>query len=80
MGQTARRIRILTELKACPGGLSVQEILERYNSAEIIECRISRLVEHGQVLFKNGKYYIKSPFLLLVARTLIILKQALFPR
>lgn len=50
MGETARRIRILTELRQAPQGLSRQELLKRYNAEEIIDKRLHRLCVTGQVI------------------------------
>ncbi len=58
LGETARRIRILWEIKDSQGGLSLEEILMRYNAQEILQRRISRLVKNRQMVFKNDKYYI----------------------
>ncbi len=78
MGETARRIRILLELKGSRTGLSLEEILERYNSRDIIECRLARLVNNGQVICKNGRYYIGNPAMLTIARFLAVAKHAVF--
>ncbi len=78
MGETARRIRILLELKGSRTGLSLDEILERYNSRDIIERRLARLVTNGQVICKNGRYYIGNPAMLTIARSLTVVKQAVF--
>ena len=75
---SARRIRILTELKDVPGGLSLQQILERYNSKDVIEGRLNRLTDHGQIIYKNGRYYIGNPSLLIIARFLITVKHVVF--
>lgn len=74
LGETARRIRILRELKDSPDGLSLDEILERYNAREIVERRISRLIKNDQIIFKNNRYYISKTIMLLIARFLIALK------
>ena len=78
MVQTARRIRILTELKDVPGGLSLQQILEQYNSKDVIELRLSRLIDHGQIIHKNGRYYIGNPSMLIIAKFLINTRRIFF--
>lgn len=78
MGETARRIRILRELYSAPGGLTLDEIISRYNAEEIIGRRLSRLVSSGQIALKNGKYYIGSPFMLFAANGIMLLKTILF--
>ena len=74
LGETARRIRILRELKDSGAGLTLNEVLARYNAEEIFENRISRLLRTGQIISANGKYYIGKPFLLHMARFLAFLK------
>lgn len=74
LGETARRIRILRELYDSPKGLSTDEILERYNAREIVEKRIKRLLSNGQVIYKNGKYYIGNSIMALIAKIIITMK------
>jgi len=74
LGQTSRRIRILREFKSAPDGLSEEELLERYNSKEIIERRIERLLISKQIIIKNNNYYIGNPVMLLAAKFLVVLK------
>jgi hypothetical protein len=74
LGQTARRIRILREFYDAPNGLSCEELLMFYNSKEIIERRIERLLAGKQIIIKNDKYYIGNSFMLLAARLLVVLK------
>lgn len=74
LGETARRIRILRELYDSKEGLCMKEILERYNSKEIVGKRINRLVNNGQIVYKDGRYYIGSPVMLSIARIIVIMK------
>jgi uncharacterized membrane protein len=80
LGETARRIRILRELYDSTDGLSREEILERYNSREIIRRRIERLLNSGQIVRKNGRFYIGKPFLLFISRIMVLLKVILLRR
>jgi predicted transcriptional regulator len=75
LGETARRIRIIRELYNSRDGLSLEEILQRYNSQEILERRINRLMDSGQITHQNGRYYIGKQFVLIVAKLLVIMKQ-----
>jgi hypothetical protein len=74
LGITARRIRLLIELLEAPNGLSWPEILERYNARTMVAARLGRLLAGGQVREAGGRYTIGTPLLLLVARTIILLK------
>jgi len=78
MGETARRIRILAELAEAGEGLSLREILERYNAGDIIDRRLARLVNNGQVRCENGRYYIGNPTVLTMARLTAAAKRVIF--
>jgi glucan phosphoethanolaminetransferase (alkaline phosphatase superfamily) len=75
LGETARRIRILRELYDSKNGLSLEELLQRYNAEEILERRISRMLNNRQIILKEERYYIASPALLLMARAITMMKQ-----
>ena len=42
MGETARRIRIIRELYESKGGLTMEEILERYNAKDMVRKRMDK--------------------------------------
>ncbi|MFA4854637.1 MAG: hypothetical protein WC616_04720 [Candidatus Omnitrophota bacterium] len=74
MGETARRIRLLRELDEAPAGLTQEEMLKRYNAQEIINIRMSRLIHNGQVLLRDGRYYVGSPVMLLISKAIVLMK------
>jgi hypothetical protein len=74
LSETARRIRIISELENAKAGLSAQEILERYNAQEIIEKRLGRLLKSNQVICTNGRYYVGKPFMLFASKVVVFLK------
>ena len=74
LSETARRIRLLAEIYASADGLSLEEMLARYNAREIVEKRIDRLLNNGQLGFKDGKYFIGRPVVLLIAGGAILSK------
>ena len=74
LGETARRVRLVRELYECPEGLSETEILQRYNSKEILTVRMARLVKNGQIISRDGRYFTGKPAVLLMARTITLLK------
>lgn len=80
MGETARRIRLLRELDQAPLGLTKEEILCRYNAEEIINRRMSRLMNNGQIKLCDGRYYIGSPVMLLISRIIVLLKVLILGR
>ncbi len=77
LGETARRIRILREIYDSKTGLLEQEILERYNSRHILGMRLNRLINNGQIIFKDDRYFIGKPIMLLIAKIIVAMKIAL---
>lgn len=80
LSETARRIRMLIELYQSEAGLTLGEILSRYNAAEIVEKRINRLVSNGQLICTDGRYFIGRPTVLLIAGAATLLKFLLLGR
>ncbi|MDR4503625.1 MAG: hypothetical protein MRK01_02390 [Candidatus Scalindua sp.] len=74
LGETARRIRIVRELFESQNGLSIEDLLERYNASNIIDLRLQRMISKGQIVYRNDRYYIGKPLMLLIAKTIIMLK------
>jgi len=74
MGETARRIRLLRELYDLPNGLTKEQILNRYNSKEIIDIRLQRLLGNGQLVLRNGSYFIASPVMLFFSGMILLMK------
>lgn len=77
LGETALRIRIMRELREAPQGLSLDELLARYGTKEIIDRRISRLQRNGQIIAKGNKYYLRSPTMLIMAKSILALRYIL---
>lgn len=59
MGETARRVRILSELRE-RGELSAAELKSLYSAASILDRRMERLVALGQVRLEGGRVVLKS--------------------
>jgi hypothetical protein len=74
LGETARRVRILRELYDSKDGLSMEEILNRYNANDIIEKRIRRLLFNGQIILKDGRYFPGNSTVLLMNKAMVIMK------
>jgi len=80
LGETARRIRILRELRESKDGLTLEEILERYNALEIIKARLQRMQNNKQIVLRLERYFIAKPSLLYIAKTIALLKWVLLNR
>lgn len=74
LGETARRVRIVRELAASPDGLTLEEIIRRYDAREIFDRRLRRLTGTGQIVLRDGRYFIASPVLAAMARAVLLLK------
>lgn len=74
LGETARRIRILREIYEAQDSLSLPEILQRYNAKHVVDLRMRRLLGNGQIVERQGRYYIGSPVMLWIAKSITLLK------
>jgi hypothetical protein len=66
--ETAIRTRLIIELSKSQEGLTEEELLARYDSRELIEIRIERLVRNGQIIYNGEKYYPGKPGLVLYGK------------
>lgn len=72
---TARRVRILRELyEKGQEGLTLPELLSRYNANDMVQIRVKRLMDSGQVIFKQDKFYVGNPTVLVMAKILTLMK------
>jgi hypothetical protein len=74
LGEGARRIRIVKELYKSEAGLTLDELLKIYDSRQMIENRIDRLVSGGQIILRNNRYFIGKPIMLYIARIIVLMK------
>jgi len=70
LAETARRIRILTELINFPSRLTEKDILSLYNADQVIENRLLRLLSGKQIIKVNDRYFICRPIALWIAQLL----------
>jgi len=71
---TARRIRLLLELAAAPGGLSLGEIVARYGARDMVAKRLLRLEGSGQIRVRDGRYVLDAPVMHGIVRVMLALK------
>ena len=79
LGGTARRVRIMREIHLSDGGLTLTQTLARYNAQEIVEKRLDRLLNNGQVDEIDGRIHARKSALLAVVRLMSLL-QRVMPR
>ena len=70
LGETARRVRILSEVVEAGGSLSLEEVLGRYNARDMVANRLGRLLRNGQVVARDGRYFIGRRSVLRMARAM----------
>lgn len=78
LGETARRIRLMVELDESGTGLLLPEILQRYNAKKVVDLRLDRLLNNGEVTYKNNRYFIGNSIMLQIGKIYIIAKLILF--
>ena len=74
LGETGRRIRIIRELFDSEKPLTFEEIQKRYNARMIVDIRLQRLLNTGQIHEKNNRYFIGKLTLLSISKLIILMK------
>ena len=81
IGESARRIRLLIELEgAGRDGLTLPEVLALYNARMIVDARLQRLLAGGQIVERDGRYFLRSRIMLTAAKALLLVKIVLLRR
>lgn len=78
MGIASLRIRMLRELEEAGGCLDRDHLLTGYNTAAVVELRISRLTSGGHLAVRDGRYFRGKLKFLLAARCFDLLRRFLF--
>ncbi len=74
LGQSSIRIRLYSEIAAVPGGVSVEQMAREYNEDALMHARLHRLTESGDIVERDGRYFIGRRRLLPVAAIIFGLK------
>ena len=74
MSHIALRTQMVIEIHNSKAGLSMEEILNRYNSKDILEKRISRLINNRQLIYRDKKYFIGKSGILWYANLLKLMR------
>lgn len=79
LGESARRIRLLRELRdAGPRGLTLEEIRAAYSARTIVEARLGRLLAGAQIAERDGRHAIRRSSVLRIAKILLVARRILF--
>ncbi|HOZ47631.1 MAG TPA: hypothetical protein PLO37_12880 [Candidatus Hydrogenedentes bacterium] len=71
---TARRPRIMGEFLDAQRPLTLEDITARYDSALQVRVRVKRLVDSGQIVERDGRYFIGRPTMLYITRFIMFMK------
>ncbi len=74
LGQSSIRIRIYAELASNSKGVSCIELLQRYDEDALMKLRIHRLLETGDLIERNGRYFVGRRRLVLLGNFMTALK------
>jgi hypothetical protein len=74
LGETARRIRILREIRLAGGVIAPNDLQRRYNAREMLDRRVARLLGTGQLVLADGRFRVGKPLMRAIAATLVGLK------
>jgi hypothetical protein len=58
LGHTSIRIRIYAEIAERPGGMSAEEMARQYQDEALMQVRLRRLIESGDIVEKGGRYLV----------------------
>lgn len=78
MGYTARRVRLVQEIDTSGGGLTYSELIARYTPQEIVQRRIGRLLDGGQIRLQHGLFVLGNPSGSIMMRIVKIFKWIVF--
>ena len=77
LGQASIRIRIYSTIAARKDGITITEITREYNEASMMELRLHRLVESGDIVLRDGRYFPGKRRFVPIANTLYTAKHFL---
>ena len=78
MNLTSLRIRILHEMVDAAGTMPKSTMHARYNTEQVIQVRIARLVAGGHLVEKEGRFYRGKATLLYIAATVCLMRGLVF--
>lgn len=71
---TARRTRLLRDLYLSGNGLTMEQILAQYSGRDMIDNRVGRLLGSGQLVLRDGRFYIGKPIVLWIVNIVLAMK------
>jgi hypothetical protein len=77
LGQTSIRLRMYSEIASRAAGVTIAEMEREYDESALTDMRVQRLIESGDILEKEGRYFIGRRRLLLVVHIIFAAKHIL---
>jgi hypothetical protein len=77
LGQTSIRIRMFSEIASHPDGITIAEMQRQYSDESLLRVRLRRLVEGGDLIEREGRYFVGRKRFLHVANALFAAKRIL---
>lgn len=74
LGQSSIRIRLYSEIAEAPEGVSVEQMTREYNEDALMRARLQRLTESGDIVERDGRYFVGRRRLVPVAAVIFGLK------
>lgn len=75
LGQSSIRIRIYDEIERQPDGISAAQIAQEYDEAALMENRLQRLLESGDLVLREGRYFLGRARLVGIANVIFWIKR-----
>lgn len=77
LGQTSIRIRLYSEIAGRADGLGADEVAREYSDDALMQVRLQRLVDSGDIVKRSGRYYVGRSRLVWIGNALCVAKQFL---
>jgi hypothetical protein len=75
LGQSSIRVRIYARIMGRPEGVSVSDIAKEYNEPMLMEMRLQRLLESGDLTLTEGRYFLGRTRFVPIAHTIFWIKR-----
>jgi hypothetical protein len=75
LGQSSIRIRIYSEIAGAADGVRIEQIGQEYNEDTLMQMRLQRLTESGDLCEKEGLYFIGKKRLTIASKVIFALKK-----
>ena len=77
LGQSSIRIRMYAEIASEPSGVSVEEMKREYDDQAMMQARLRRLIESGDIVEKEGRYFVGRRRLVGISDIIVAAKRLL---